>query len=649
VNLANRSMVAFSATLFAAAPAIAQTIRFAPLITNHAVLQRDAPVIIDGDALPNTDITVSFGVSQVHATSDAAGRWRANFPALPAGGPYQLQAVDGRGGMAVADDLMIGDVWLCSGQSNMELPVSRSLNAAAEIKAAANDSIRLLTVAHNSTPAPLSEFAQQPKWAAVTPETVASFSAACYYFARDLQQKVHVPMGLIHSSWGGSNIEAWVGAQALQHAGDYAVPLALNAKYAQQPAQAVSDMATLWQDWWHKVAKDDSSPWLPTAGGAWQPMPLPWRDWKTWGIASLSNYDGLVWFRRTVTLTAAQAQQAATLDTGAIDEEDQTWIDGVPVGNSFGWGDPRHYAVPAGALHGGANTIVINVYSAWDKGGMFGPADAVRLTFADGSQVPLGSDWQYLQPTTNLGAPPHAPWHSIGGLTGMYNAMIAPLGHPSLKGVLWYQGESNTGNAAQYEGLLDALKAGWRQQFGIATPFLIVQLPNFGKPNSGPTASGWAAVRDAQRRSVASDRLAALAVTIDLGLDNELHPPNKQDVGARLARAARSLIYHESLSPSGPLPLSAVRRDGQIVVSFSGVDGALSAKGGSALTPFELCGADQGSCQSVRAQVQAHQVMLASPMVATATRVRYCWGDAPKCNLYDEAGLPAAPFELDIK
>lgn len=625
------------------------TLHLDPLVSDHAVLQRGQPIAITGTATAGARVTVQLAARVAKTQADAAGRWRVTLPALPAGGPYSVSVHDDAGGTQAATDVMIGDVWLCSGQSNMELPVSRSLNPDAEIKAASNPNIRLFTVSHDSSPTPKPALPATLRWSAVTPTSIGNFSAACYYFARDLQAHVHVPMGLVHASWGGSNIEAWVPADALRASGDYAAPLALNAKYASSPPRAMADMADQWQAWWHKAARDDSAPWQPNAPGDWKPMPLPWRDWKTWDVASLRSYDGLVWFRRTVTLTAAQAQQAATLDTGAIDEEDQSWVNGVPVGNSFGWAEPRHYALPKGTLHAGENTIVINVYSAWDKGGMFGPADAVGLTLGDGTRVPLGTDWHYWQPSRNLGAPPHAPWHTIGGLTGMYNAMIAPLGHPALRGVLWYQGESNTGNAAQYEGLLTALKTGWRAQFGSKTPFLIVQLPNFGTPNTKPVASGWAEVRDAERRAVARDPLAALAVTIDLGLDNELHPPNKQGVGARLARAAEALIYHAPISASGPLPVAAVRHGDGVDVAFKDVTGALRVTSGMATGPFELCGPDQSSCVAVSARLSGQTAHLQVPAHAAVTRVRYCWGDAPKCAIYDGANLPLTPFELPVK
>ena len=639
----------FAGLLSSYTPTQAQSLSFNMLLADHAVLQRDTPIMIEGSAAPLASVTVNLAGQIARTTGDATGRWHVALPALPAGGPYILEAHDTRGARAKAEDVMIGDVWLCSGQSNMELPVNRSLNAESEISASNNDQIRLVTIAHDSSPTPHDAFTNPLHWAAASPPTVAQFSAACYYFARTLQKTVHVPMGLIQSAWGGSNIEAWVNAEALRHAGKYDVPLALNEQYARQPSDAVTQMATMWQDWWHLTAKDGSSPWLPRADGDWRAMPLPWRNWKTWGVASLANYDGLVWFRRSVTLSAKQARQAAILDTGAIDEEDQTWINGLAIGNSFGWGEPRSYTVPAGVLHEGENTIVVNVYSAWDKGGMFGPADTVKLRLADGGAAPLSTDWRYWQPNKIMGAPPHAPWHTIGGLTGLYNAMIAPLGHPALKGVLWYQGESNTGNANQYEGLLDALKAGWRQQFGTQTPFLIVQLPNFGTPNTSPVTSGWAEVREAQRRSVARDPLAALAVTIDLGLDNELHPPNKQGVGERLARAARSLIYHEKITPSGPFPGIAKRQSGVITVPFSGAEGRLHTRDGAMPNMFELCGVEQASCTSVPATLVGDKVVLMTRYAADTTRVRYCWGDAPHCNLYDHAGLPAAPFEIAIK
>jgi sialate O-acetylesterase len=300
-------------------------------------------------------------------------------------------------------------------------------------------------------------------------------------------------------------------------------------------------------------------------------------------------------------------------------------------------------------LHAGENLVVVNVLSTWDQGGLLGPPDAMALRFEDGSRVPLGDGWRYKVVPPSVGLPPRGPWHSIGGLTTLYNAMIAPLGSYGLRGALWYQGESNTGEPEKYEALLTGLMADWRRAFGPDLPFLVVELPNFGPAPTKPVESGWAGVREAERRAVARDPHAGLAVTIDIGDRHELHPPNKQEVGRRLARAARHVVYGEAISPSGPAAQAAFRENGRVVVTFDGVDGRLVAYSASEPIGFELCGADQASCRFVRATIDGRRVVIdAGDGAADATRVRYCWGDGPICTLYDEADLPAGPFELPI-
>jgi sialate O-acetylesterase len=249
-----------------------------------------------------------------------------------------------------------------------------------------------------------------------------------------------------------------------------------------------------------------------------------------------------------------------------------------------------------------------------------------------------------------MGYPPRAPWESIGGLTSLHNAMIAPIEPYGLRGVLWYQGESNAGSAGQYQKLLSGLMKDWRREFGADLPFLVVELPNFGAPRAVPASSDWASLREAQRRAVADDPHAALVVTIDVGDRSELHPPNKQEVGRRLARAARHLIYGEKISPSGPRPVAARRGPRGIAVEFADVDGRLVSYSAGRPIGFELCGATQASCRFVDAAQQSdHVVVLAAGQGAVPTRVRFCWGDAPVCNLYDKSGLPAGPFEIAIR
>ena len=632
----------------AAAQAPVAPLTLDPLFADNGVLQRDRPVVVSGTAGPGERITIRLGDGSANAKANAAGRWQATLPAHPAGGDFDLSASAGPARVARAKRLTFGDVWLCSGQSNMELPVNRALNAEREIADSANPAIRLLSVAHDSKPAEQTNFASPVSWTPATPASVAGFSAACYFMARDLQKRLNVPMGLIHSSWGGSNIEAWISGPTLTTLDGQAKDIALNALYARDPVAAQAQMAATWQNWWHAKAGPDSSPWKDDGGLTWQAVPLPWRDWKKWGVPATETLNGMVWFDRTVELTAAQAAQSATLDLAAIDEVDQSWVNGKSIGNGFGWATDRSYALPVGTLKAGRNRIALNIYSAWGLGGLFGPADRIALRLADGTRIPLGDGWRYALPRTPLPAPPAAPWYSIGGKSGMYNAMIAPLGRYAIKGVAWYQGESNTGNAGDYATFLDTLKSSWRTQFGAATPFLIVQLPNFGDVVTKPVTSNWASLREAQRRSTERDARAALAVTIDVGDATELHPQNKQAVGIRLARAARGLVYGEKISPSGPQLAAVTRRGAGIAVTFKDVTGALAVRSATAPIAFELCGETDASCRFADAKLVKGEVLLTGPDMASATRVRYCWGDAPLGNLYDDASLPVGPFESAI-
>jgi sialate O-acetylesterase len=432
---------------------------------------------------------------------------------------------------------------------------------------------------------------------------------------------------------------------ALRAVGGFDARLDLLRLYARDPKAGNGRLGELWEQWWRDGAH--STPWKDS-GATWRAVPEPMRDWKTWGVPELSNHDGMLWFRRSVTLTAQQAIAAATVDLGAIDEVDETWVNGRPIANSFGYATERTYTVPSGLLHAGENFIVVNVLSTWGAAGMYGPPEHMRLRFG-GSVAELGGQWRYQLAPESLGLPPRAPWDPVGGLSSIHNAMIAPLLPYGLKGVLWYQGESNTADAAQYQALLTALMHDWRREFGAEFAFLIVQLPNFGNPSIAPAASDWASLREAQRRAVLSDAHAALAVTIDVGDACDLHPPNKQAVGQRLARAARHLIYGETLSASGPVPRSAQRSGDRVDVRFEGIDGALVAYSASRAIGFELCGTEQSSCRFVDSRLRPDGVSLDASAAPGATRVRFCWADAPLCNLYDRSGLPAGPFEIAIQ
>jgi sialate O-acetylesterase len=630
----------------AAAPTAALTIDLP--VSDNAVLQRDRPLTIGGAAAPGERIDLRLGSIVANGKADARGRWRVTLPSQSAGGDFNMNVSAGVNRSIRVRGLTFGDVWLCSGQSNMELPVKSALNADQEIASSFIANLRLLIIPHDAKPVEQARFASPVAWTPASPASVAGFSAACYFMARDLQERLNIPIGLIQSSWGGSNIEGWISGDALSKIDGHAAAIALNALYARDADAAQRQMADHWQAWWHTAAGATSSPWQAESVLAWQAAPTPLRNWKAWGVAALSDYNGMVWFDQRFDLTPTQALQAATLDLGAIDEVDQSWVNGKPVGNSFGWATERSYRMSAGTLRAGANRVVLNIYSAWGLGGLFGPADKIVLRLADGTRVPLGNGWRYALPKTPVGAPPPAPWHAIGGQTGLFNAMIAPIGSFPVKGVAWYQGESNTGNAAEYAALLDALKSSWRSRFGARTPFLIVQLPGFGAAVTNPVTSGWASVREGQRRSTERDPQSALVVTIDLGDASELHPPNKQAVGFRLARAARSLAYGEAITQSGPKIATVMRRNDAVAIRFKDVTGGLVTRSAASPIAFELCGDIDSTCRFADARLENDVVMLTGPDALNATRVRYCWGDAPLCNLYDRAELPVGPFENAI-
>ena len=619
------------------------------LFQDHLVFQREAPISIWGIATPNDTITISIASAVATTTANEDGSWSVQLPALPGGGPYTLEARSEKGGTQTIADIMIGDVFLCSGQSNMELSVSRTLNAPTEIRNATNDRIRMLTINKATNPAPLEDFADVDKWEIASPETVPDWSAVCYYFARELQKYVDVPVGLINSSWGGSNIRAWMNAPALREVGGYEDALSLLRLYAEDQASAQQTFGAVWETWWRAQTGDalGEEPWQPQAGTSWPIAPAGLGNWKEWGVPELAAFHGMVWFRTTFELTAAQAEQDAILSLGGIDEVDQTWINGHVVGNTFGWGTGRTYTIPAAQLQEGENIVVVNVLNTYGAGGMVGDPAQRFLGLDGGDKVALGT-WRYKLVLGEVGMPPRTPWEAVGGLTTIHNAMVAPLRDYGLKGVLWYQGESNTGEAGEYLVSLRALMAQWRAQFGTDLPVLVVQLTNYGKPSAKPTESGWAEVREAERLATQTDPHAGLAVTFDLGDVYDIHPANKQEVGRRLVQAARHVIYGEEIFPSGPVP-SQVTADGEtVVVSFEDVEGALVAYGHIAPIGFELCGSERGSCQYAGAQIEGQQVRLQADIESEITRVRYCWADSPICTLYDTSGLPAGPFEMSL-
>lgn len=628
-----------------------------PLFADHAVLQRDRPLRLYGDSTPGARVTVELADHTTATRADRSGHWLLELPALPAGGPHILTARASDGRTQQLADVLIGDVWLCSGQSNMVLPVHRALDARAEIAGSADDRIRMLTIAETGSAVPLDRFAAPVLWKAAGPQTVADFSATCFYFARELKKTIDVPQGLIVAAWGGSRIQAWTSSEALARHGGYETELAVLRTWARDPAQALADWGRLWTRWWQAQPQvsPGERPWQAAAGSdaGWEPAPAELTAWERWNVAALADYNGMLWLRTAIELSAAQAAQDATLVLGRADEVDLSFVNGQAVGSTYGADVERRYPLPAGLLRGGTNSVVVNVLDTYKDGGLTGPHAVRAIAFADGSRVPLDGVWSWRAAPAGIAPPPRAPWHSAAGLSTLYNGMIAPIGPATVRGVVWYQGESNTFEPERYEALLGTLAGDWRARFrDPALPWLIVQLANYGPAPTAPGESGWADLRAAQQRFARADQHAGLAVTIDLGDRYDIHPPNKQELGRRLARAARHEVYGATtLPPTGPVPVAAeVALGGDVLVRFAQVTEGLRALGAPGPIGFELCTDAPGSCRWARARiVAADAVRLRVRLEGPPTRVRHAWADSPIVTLFDAAGLPAGPFELRIR
>lgn len=625
-----------------------------PVFKDHVVLQRDTTVRVWGRADPGDSIAVTVAGRRAEAQAGPDGEWSADLPELPTGGPHQLIARSSSGSTQITEDVRVGDVYLCSGQSNMELPVDRTLDTRREIQQAGNEHIRMLTVPHAASPTPASALPSSIEWELARSETVDNWSATCYYFAQTLQPKVDVPIGLIHSSWGGSKIRAWTASRTLDSLGGYGQMLSLLERYADDRRDAQQAFGEQWEAWWRSASGDTrgEEPWRPSRGNDWPRAPEGLGNWMEWDVPGLDGFHGMLWYRTTIELTAAQARQGGVLSLGPIDEIDQTWINGKVVGNTFGWGTDRTYAVPAKHLEAGENVVVVNVLNTYGSGGMLRVPRQERAFISGTGERFVLDRWRYKRATSDLGTPPRTPWQSVGGLSTLHNAMVAPLRQYGLKGFVWYQGESDTDQPDTYRAKLDALMAQWRGTFGENLPVLVVQLANYGAVPTEPTESNWAELREAQRRAVGGDPNAALVVTIDIGTSYDIHPPNKQEVGRRLTRAARHVVYDADVPPSGPVPVRARRgasdAEKQVTVTFDGVQEHLVARGHNAPIGFELCSGDSGDCHYADAQIDGHQVHLRANMEGAVRRVRYCWADSPVCTLYDRAGWPAGPFVIDV-
>jgi sialate O-acetylesterase len=635
---------ALAVALLAATPAWGAPLLH-PMFADHAVLQRGQPIAVYGQAPAGTAVRVEMGTQSATARAAANGQWRVSLPAMAEGGPYSLRA-SGGGESQQINDVLVGDVFLCTGQSNMAVTVRRAANAEAEIAAATDGQVRELAIDRTASAEQLASFSTQVSWKVESPQTAGDFSASCFFFAHQLRKTVKAPVGLIVAAWGGTRDRGWVSAPTLRGLGPYTDDLDMLALYRRDPAAASRRWDAAWESWW--LNHNSDRPWTADTS-SWPVAPPELGPWGSWPGLALPDgsaeagvgFVGQLWLSTHVRLTKAQAAQALSLELGPANEEEKSWVNGQGVGCTSQQPNASH-PLSQGVLREGDNSITLNIFCSWKNCGLSGPASSRYIALSDGTHVPLDQPWRY-KPVERLIAP-QLPWGPMHGVGLQYNGMIAPIGPYRVKGAIWYQGESNLYFAQNYRKTVSAMMADWREQFGPALPFLIVQIPNYGPIPTRPTESLWSDVREAQRKIVEADTQAALVVTFDIGDPKNLHPPNKQDIGRRLAIAARHLIYGEALAPSGARVASARRKVDEVTVSFRDITGALKAYNGQP-NAFELC--DAQSCRWAQASLADNAVTLSN--AANATRVRYCWGDSPICTLTDDSALPAGPFEIPIQ
>ena len=615
------------------------------IFSSHMVLQRERPIVIFGGAEPGGTVRVSLDGRGQLVTTGPDGRWRAEFPARPAGGPLTLE-ISGRNQTERYDDVMVGDVWFCSGQSNMEMSVSGVRNAAEEIAAADHPGLRIMTVEKDATPIALDEPLRVRQWERVSPETLRGFSATAYFFGRDLQQKLNIPIGLIHSSWSGSPIETWLPLTGA----DQATPQERAAveQYRRDCEQYVTGRRAALKRLFElerEVNQPDlaalAAPDADSSGLRDVEIPCQWE--KT----ILPGLDGMVEFRRELTLPASWAGRELELELGAIDEVDRTYFNGVEIarrgnsetGETGYWRRPRFYRVPGKLVRPGRNVITVFVSDLAGEGGLWGQAPMRINPLNDpDAAIALEGTWQY-QVVVRV---PEAPKLQGQSRTVAYNAMVVPFFPFPIKGAIWYQGESNAANAARYRQQLPQMIADWRKNWGEDFPFYLVQLANFTNQRRAEPRSEWAELREAQRLTAETVPGTGMAVIIDIGEANDIHPKNKQDVGHRLALQALAKTYgFKDLVCAGPEFDRAEFRGAQAVVHFK--PAASPLRPAAPLLGFELAGKD-GKFHPAQAEIVGDTVIVTAPEVPAPTAVRYAWANNPECNLFNQAGLPASPF-----
>jgi sialate O-acetylesterase len=625
-------------------------VRLPNVFGSHMVLQRRKPVPIWGWADPNEKVTVvltNAGSATQTKTIKAGkdGKWRVALDAMEAGGPYQL-LVKGKKNTVTFDDVLTGEVWICSGQSNMEWPLSAAANAKTEIPVANFPNIRQLLVKKDLSLTPKDNI--EGSWSVCTPATAPQFTAVGYFFAKQLQKELNVPIGLINTSWGGTHSETWTSREAMNQDDELRLVAAKLPATSEEVIQSGSART--------QALLKAQQGGLPTAAEeqTWGGLTIDDKGWKTmnqpgdWEWSGLPTLDGVVWFRQDVVVPERTTPQKITLYLDSVDDNDSTFVNGQFVGSTKG-GKPRAYVIPDGLLKPGRNVVAIRVTDTGGSGGLMGRPEQLKLS-GEGLTIPLAGQWKYR--VANVFSSSFKPGPNTYA-TQLFNAMLNPLIPYAIEGAIWYQGESNAGRAYQYRRTFPLMIQDWRQHWGYDFPFLFVQLASFNAANGDSRhGSNWAELREAQTMTLQLPN-TGMAVASDIGERTDIHPKNKLDVGNRLAAEAMRVAYHQpgentNEASRGPMLDKMTVEGNKATLTFRNTGSGLMAKDKYGyLKGFEIAGADK-KFYYAKAEIQGNSVVVYADSVTTPVAVRYGWADDNgDVNLYNRENFPAVPFRTD--
>ncbi len=543
----------------------------------------------------------------------------------------------------IIKDVLIGEVWLCSGQSNMEFSVGGVMNADKEIKDSNYPMIRQFLVDKEMSSIP-KEKLKSGKWELSSPATVANFTAVGYFCAKKLYQELKIPIGIINASWGGTCVETWTSREGFENSAEFKSMIAnyskinMDSLIKNQKKSIIGKIESI-QGSKINMHADPQFRGSNFDDSKWPEMQVP----KLWEQQQFPNLDGIVWMRKSIVISKEDAAKEAILELAKVDDDDITYINGIEVGTTIGYNKNRVYKIPAGVLKEGRNSIAVRITDYAGGGGIWGEESELKLTVGN-TVIPLFGAWKFQVIDVNIGISPNS-YPSL-----LYNAMINPLVPYAIKGVLWYQGEANATRADQYKKAFPTMITDWRAHWDQGDfPFYFVQLSFYdefgGNSNKG---SMWAELREAQNFTLETVPNTGMAVTIDVGNAKDIHPTNKQDVGRRLAAIALNKDYNKKVIYSGPKYESMEIQDNKIILTFSSIgSGLMTPNKYGYLEGFEIAGNDK-VFHYAKAFIKDNKVVVYSDHVQNPIAVHYGWADdASDCNLYNIDNFPALPFRTD--